>query len=467
MRSIFTLFISIIIFSSCSKNEKASLEKKQPNFIVIYTDDQRHDAYGFHDPRMETPTIDKLAKSGIVFTNAHVAHAVCGPSRAAFLSGQYGSTNGVIKFGSDTLKRPDLTIAQYLKEAGYATGQTGKWHLKNTPNETGFDFFATCYGNGPYYGRRFFTNGDTLNVEQYIEDYITENSIKFIESNKETGKPFFLYHCTQIPHMNHEYDWNVKMKTYKNYLMEKYEMPLSYDDSLETKPDYLKTSRSRMRAINKYGYGNPDSLKIHMRKYFASITEMDASLGKLISYLEENNLMENTYIMFMGDNGWFLGEHKFTSKVLAYEESFRVPFIMTGPELKHAINNEFVMNIDLAPTILDIAGIERKDVHEGFSLKPILDHEKEQVRDYLYYEAQYPQLGTRPSFSIKDKDYKYIRTYTDTLGTVYEELYDMKKDSTDMVNLLAENPEMKEKTKYSQLLDENLERFKPNLNPEL
>lgn len=425
-------FLIMVFFASCGRDER-------PSFIIIYTDDQRADALGCAgNPAIITPTLDSLCRQGRHFQNAFVTLSICSPSRAALLTGRYGSANGVVGVGLERkLNAREITVAEYLKEAGYHTSMIGKWHLGDTPETLGFKESHYFTSNGPYYNRTMVEYGEEITAEGFIEDHIAGKAVDFLDRMEDEYDPFFLFYCTQLPHMDNSFDWEVQPETLAMYVNKTISLPDTQHDSLNNKPKYLKTSRSRERG-NSYGYQDEDSLKNHMLRYYAAITEMDAALGRVFEKLKSTGLDENTYIIVMGDNGWFLGEHGFTSKVLAYEKSIRVPLIISGPDVVLGNSSELVLNIDIAPTVLELAGLEIPTNLHGKSLLPLMRNEEVVWREDFLYEAPEPQLGSWPLEAVRTQEWKYIKTYDleNPEQAAYEELYNIREDPEEMNNLV-------------------------------
>jgi arylsulfatase A-like enzyme len=218
-------------------------------------------------------------------------------------------------------------------------------------------------------------------------------------------------------------------------------VPDTWQDDLKGKPAYLKDGRNRKQAL-RYGYDKAENIRRHFQRYYAAITEMDAALGRVLKAVDEMGLRENTYFIFMGDNGWFMGEHGFTSKVLPYEESIRVPMIIAGPGIEHGTDENLVLNIDLAPTILELAQIPIPQNMHGESLLRLLKNKETQWRKSFLYEAPTPSLGSRPLLALRTQRYKLVQTYDeDELSrVVFEELYDMQQDPKE-INNLADVPD--------------------------
>lgn len=433
------LILTTLIFVSSTLYVKAQVDQQRPNFIIIYSDDQRQDAIGFNgNTAIQTPSIDRLARQAINFTNANVVFSLCSPSRAALLTGRYGSANGVLGLGS-ALADGEKTIASYLQEAGYETGLSGKWHIKQHPREVGFNFYSFFHGNGTYYNRLIHDMDKEVKPNQHCDEYAVDRSIDFLENVAQKDQPFFLLHCPQLPHMNGEHKWDARAETLAKYNAS--DMPVADNrfDDLSSKPDYLKSVRNLTQAKS-YGYPEEKSIQEHTKEYYAVITELDEALARLFKAVDSLKLRENTYIIFMSDNGWMLGDHGFTSKVLPYRPSTRVPLFILGPRLKPRREGEIALNIDIAPTMMELAGLKTpKNIH-GKSLVPLLKANSQEVRDAFVYEGLGDYGGTKPNLTVINETYRYIETYDDeSLKEIaFTELYDQKKDPDEMKNLAHE-----------------------------
>jgi arylsulfatase A-like enzyme len=414
------------------------MPERRPNLIFILTDDQRHDALGCAGNELiRTPNMDSLAERGVLFRNAFVTLSICSPSRACCLTGRYGSANGVATLGAK-LKPGERTFAQYLKQAGYQTCFVGKWHIGgSTPADVGFDDVVYFTSNGPQHDREVIERGRQTTAKGYIEDYCADQCVRFMESAAKQEAPFLLHLCTQVPHMTPEYTWEAKPETLARYGEATMPVPESWDDDLAGKPPYLREARFRTRAQDIYGYRDPAAIRRHTRLYYAAITDLDEALGRAIAAVDALGMRENTYVLLMGDNGWFMGEHGLTSKVLAYEESIRVPLVVSGPGLTGEVNDELVINADIAPTLLDLAGAPVAANVHGSSLVPLLRGQQTDWRSSFLYEAPIPALGSWPLFAVRTREWKYIQTYDpeDRSGPAFEELYDLRDDPHEMTNL--------------------------------
>lgn len=408
---------------------------ERPNIVFILTDDHRWDSYGaMGTERIRTPNLDQIASSGTRFANAFVTLAICSPSRAACLTGRYGSANGVTSVGKTPLNAGERTFAHALQSAGYTTGVAGKWHLKTTPEECGFQFASTCWSNGTWYDRTFKVDGKTKVMPGFVDDVAADESVRFINQSTKAKKPFVLWLCTQVPHMDHKHTWPAQKKFLDRYASADMPLPNTWNDDLSGKPDYLKTSRSRTQALE-YGYDDPENIRSHARDYRASVEQMDAAVGRVLAEIKQQGLSDKTWIIFMGDNGWFLGEHGFTSKVLPYEESMRVPMAISGPGTKQQVSSDLVLNIDLTATIYELAGLPIPNSLHGQSVLPIVKGKtpNDWRRSFLY-EAPTPQLGSRPLWAIRDSRWKYVETQVDG-QQIFEELYDLASDASELTNV--------------------------------
>ena len=413
-----------------------------PNFVFIFTDDMRADTFGYvGNPHAITPNIDALAERGVVFNNAFVTLSICSPSRATSLTGRYSSTVGITTWGSQSMPEGVPTFASVLHGAGYFTGVNGKWHLGNGPQELGFDWYSICHANNTWYGREFDQQGEKVIAEQYIEAYIADRSIAFMKQAVDEDRPFVLWHCTQVPHMDERFEWPAQQDVLARFDRDALPLPSTWRSDHEGKPPYLRRARSFTRAQKGYGYAEEGPLRDHIHHHYASLTELDREIGRVVAAIDELGLSDNTYIVFLSDNGWFLGEHGLTSKVLAYEDSWRVPMIAVGPGLEPGERDQFVLNADVMPTLLELAGVETPAGVHGQSMVPILQDASTPGRKTIFYESPTPQLIPRPFFAVRNDRFKYIETRAKADLDVVEfvELYDLDTDPEETRNL-AQDP---------------------------
>ncbi len=402
------------VFLMCMGLARTGLAR-QPNLIVILTDDQRFDALGANgNPHIHTPTLDRLLRSGVRFTDAHVVMSLCSPSRAAILTGRYGSANGVTGLG-DGLHPGEQTFVQLLKEAGYRTAMVGKWHIEQSPQELGFDFSCTFRANGTYFGRKVTDNGVTVTPAEHVDAYCVARSRAFLDRCMRYDEPFVLFHATQLPHMDHRHQWPSQPQTRARYVNGSMPLPDTWQDDLAGKPPTLAGSRNRTQAQT-YGYDQVENLQAHIGDYYAVVTDMDAMLGRLFQTLDRLRLWDNTWVIFLSDNGWLLGEHGMTSKVLPYDPSARVPMAIVGPGLQPRTEDALVLNIDVAPTLLNLAGVTVPEPLHGRSLVPLLYSPYTRWRDRFVYECVDGYGGTRPLLGVISKQWKLLHTWNEKFG---------------------------------------------------
>ena len=432
----------------------------KPNIVFIFTDDHRADALSCAgNPYLKTPNLDRIASQGTRFENAFVTLSLCSPSRAAALTGRYNSANGVTTYGNVRMNEGEVAFPQLLQDSGYRTAVTGKWHLGNSPQQCGFDFASTCSGNGTWYGRQFTReNGTKIKAKKFVDQFAADEAVRFLRQSSD--KPFALWLCTQVPHMDNRHTWPAEKKLIDAKNIDAMPLPESWNDGLKGKANYLAKSRSRTKAL-KYGYDNAQAIKSHTRDYYASIEQMDKTLGTVLDELDRLGVRDNTWIIMQGDNGWLLGEHGLTSKVLAYEDSIRVPLIIAPPFGTAKINQDFALGIDIAPTILEIAGLEIPSSMHGRSLLQLVSGTTpSDWRTEFVYEAPTSQLGSEPLWAIRTHDEKYIEYHDLT----FQEVYDLENDSDERTNLaLSSYPKAKSQAFHQTISNHRSQVIKTNV----
>ncbi len=421
---------------------RVSATAPPPNLLVILTDDQRHDALGCAGGPLPalTPAMDRLAARGLRFRNAFVVLSICSPSRAAVLTGLYGSVNGVVTVGSARLREGVATFAQRLRAAGWRTGMAGKWHLGTPPAEAGFDFVAAFHGNGPWYRRGVVADGVEGVAEGMIDEWVAAQTIRFLSEAARDSRPFVFWMCTQLPHMDDRHEWDVRPESLERFPVERMPLPATWNDDLTGRPAYLLTARPRLQA-RRYGYDDPEAIRRHIARYLAAVYEVDCAIGRTLDALDRLGLTDRTVVILSSDNGWLLGEHGLTGKVLPYEESIRVPLIFAGPGVRRGVEDRFVLNLDLAPTISDLAGLSPDPSIHGRSLRPLLAGEPApEWREEFLYEAPVGQLGVRPLWAVRTERWKYVRTEDprEPGRILSEELYDLTADPLETNNVFVD-----------------------------
>ncbi len=443
MKKIIGSITGITIAFAALAGFAAQAAKKPPNIIYILTDDQRYDELGIMNPLLKTPNMDSIAADGVHFKNAFVTTALCSPSRATILTGQYANTHGVVD-NNAALRKGTVFFPSYLQKAGYETGFIGKWHMGNSGDkqQPGFDKWVSFEGQGHYYpglinGEINKLNVDGKHVPQkgYITDELTDYAIDWLDT-LDQEKPFFLYLSHKAVHARF-----LPAERHKNiYADKKVKMPDNMANTAENykgKPRWVKDQRSSWHGVDYPYHGQLDVAQYKM-EYHRTITAVDDSVGRVRDWLKDNNLDENTIVMLMGDNGFLFGEHGLIDKRNAYEESMRVPLLATGPGFEQGkVVTEVVANLDIAPTILSLAGIESPEHFQGRSFTKLANGEKldkpwnnEFAYEY-FWEFNFPHTPT--TFAVRTDKFKLIQYH----GIWdQEELYDMVNDPKEMNNLI-------------------------------
>lgn len=414
--------------------------QERPNIIFVLIDDQRYDFLSFLDhPWIETPHIDRLARNSMYFDRAYVTTSLCSPSRASIVTGQYAHTHQVID--NDTpIKEGTVTFPQELQSHGYQTAFVGKWHMggQNAMPRPGFDYWASFKGQGAYENPVMNINGESVVKEGYTPDVLTELAVDFIRRNKASDRPYLLY----LSHKSIHENFTPAPRHRGRYEDLQISLPDSYANTEENyrgKPDWLKKQRKSWHGAERdYSIQQYGSFNRFFQLYSECMLGVDESVGKITRTLEEMGQLEETVIIYFSDNGYMMGEHGLIDKRVMYEESIRVPAFVHWPkEIKQAsVNSEFILNIDLGPTILDIAGIPTPGTMHGRSFLPLLREKEATWRDAFVYEYFIdPNAVQTPTiFGLRTKDYSYM-TYHG-VWDVYE-LYDMNQDPKQMNNLVG------------------------------
>lgn len=429
---------------------------ERPNLLFIYTDDQRWDAIGYRTPHLHTPNLDRLSLEGLRFNQASIVLPVCSPSRAAALTGRYGMANGVTTYRTP-IGESEVTFAKHLREAGYLTAMVGKWHVPGrAPTEFEFDEVRDTANTGVVWQPDVMVNGVKRRAPGMGHDYLVDESIAIMRAARDRGVPFGIYLSTQEPHNKtfrgggeERMDASVR-QLYEDHPLSMMPVPPNIHDDLVGKPAYLNGYRGRRKRVGS-GPMTPERYWECQYASFTMMTVLDRVLGRLFDALEAMELRGSTYIVFMSDNGLFQGEHGLMSKALHYEESVRVPLFVVGPGIAPGFDDRSLpTNVDIAPTLLDLAGLPVPESMHGTSLRTVLFDRTPLARAFVLLEHPdtNPTLEVRPAYSLRSRRWKHIRTYEDGANRAFthEELYDLEHDPFEMANL-AGRPE------HGELLD--------------
>lgn len=410
---------------------------KPRNIIFILTDDHRYDALGFLKAQtfIKTPNLDRLAQGGAYLPNAFVTTSLCSPSRASILTGLYAHKHKVVD-NENPVSNELVFFPQYLKEIGYETALVGKWHMGGNHDEPqrGFDYWVSFKGQGSYLPEKNGLNVNGKHVEQkgYITDELTDYALAFLK-NRNKKKPFMLY----LSHKGVHADFIPAERDKGMFKKYSFNPPLTMQiGKQQGAPMWLQNQRNSWHGVD-FPYHSTLDIGEYYKRYAETLYGVDESVGRILNYLKEQGLLESTLIIYMGDNGFQFGEHGIIDKRTAYEASMRVPMLAYCPEIikPGTVVKEVVANIDVAPTILDAAGLKAPDYMDGKSFLPFLEGRKQAWRTGLlyeyYWERNYPQTPT--IHAIRGDRYKYIHYYGiwDT-----DELYDLKNDPLETKNLI-------------------------------
>lgn len=441
-------FVLILANVSIAQKTDLNLKKipkaKKYNIVYILLDDQRYDAMGFLKGQdfLETPNMDSIAKNGVHLPNAFVTTSLCSPSRASILTGQYAHRHRVVD--NDSPLPNGLTFfPQYLQKAGYETAFIGKWHMGGGSDDPrpGFDHWVSFLNQGHYLPHKDGLNVDGKKVEQkgYITDELNKYATDWLK-DRTSKKPFMLYlshkavHAEFIPAERHKGKFENE-----TFVEPKTQNP----ENVTGAPRWVRDQRNSWHGVDFPYQGQEGDLDIgeFYKRYAETLIAVDEGIRQIIELLKEKGLYENTLIAVMGDNGFAFGEHGLIDKRTAYEESMRVPLIMQLPAvLKPETKVEQVVaNIDIAPTFLELAGLETPKNMDGKSYLPLLKGDKVLWRDSIFYEYywEYAFPHTPTVHALRGDQFKYINYYG--LWDI-NELYDIRSDPLESNNLIY-NPE--------------------------
>ncbi|MCX6374955.1 MAG: sulfatase-like hydrolase/transferase [Armatimonadetes bacterium] len=415
----------------------------RPNILFILTDDQRYDAMGFmgRPSFLKTPNMDRLAREGAHIRNAFVTTSLCSPSRACFLTGTYAHRHGVVTNEGNDPDPSCPTFPLLLQKAGYETAYVGKWHMapKADPRP-GFDYWLSFVGQGVYENPKLNENGRSFQAEGYMTDLLTDYAVKWLGRKRE--KPF----CMVLAHKAVHGPFTPAARHRDAFPDAEIPEPASFRDTYEDKPEWMRRAFTyglrRNQVVASMDMPTPKKIERKgwngkgMLDYYRTILGIDDSIGKVLDTLESTGQLDNTVIVFAGDNGYFVGEHGLGDKRLMFEESIRIPLLVRYPKLVKPGSRveETVLNIDLAPTLLDLAGAKIPAGMLGCSMAPLLRGRKTRPRESFLYEyfREAWAAGLPLMLGVRTNRWKYC-SYPDMKDI--DELYDLQTDPLEMHNL--------------------------------
>ena len=423
-------------------------QNRKPNFLFIMTDDQRWDAMSCAGNRvLKTPNMDRVAAGGVRFADAFVTNPLCSPSRGTILTGLHTHAHGVTTNtpGSHTFKPGVVTYPMLLQRAGYYSAMLGKWHIETLPVGLGFDHWCILPGQGLYHDPQMIANGGRVQFRGYVDDIIADQAIETLKSRPK-DKPFSMICNFKAPHRA----WEPPERFAKVYENDAIPEPPTFNVGLSNRPKGIRESDMQVADMPDFARrgvpaGLPRELRkplnyqVFMKNYYRVLLGVDENLGRLLDYLDKNGLAENTFIVYTGDNGFFLGEYGMFDKRLMYEPSIRVPMLVRYPAGVRAgqVDAEhMVLNNDVAHTILDYAGVERPAHmrHHGESWKPILEGRAQAWRQsWLYEYFEYPGPHCAPmGRGVRTKTMKLIHYIQRPQA---HEMFDLAKDPEERTNV--------------------------------
>ena len=513
----------MIGLGSCQVGEK-DRDQSRPNILFIMSDDHAYQAISaYSDKLISTPNIDRIASEGILFTNACVTNSICAPSRATILTGKHNHINGKID-NSMPFDTNQVTFPQLFSQAGYETAMFGKLHFGNNPK--GVDDFMILPGQGSYINPRFITPGGDTTITGYVTDIITDLAIRWLDEKRDPERPFLMMYLHKAPHRA----WWPDLEKFQEFSERSFPEPETLFDNYENRGSAARTAEMSIRdlllsydnkvlpeAIEEAGITNDDprnrkyfegsdysrmneeqrslyrpildsisrdfksrwpfmsneekmrwQYQRYIQDYLACISSVDDNVGRVLDYLDETGLAENTMVVYTSDQGFYLGEHGWFDKRFVYEESFKTPLLIRWPnEINPGISSdEMVQNLDFAQTFLEAARIEVPQDMQGKSLIPLLKGDTSKWdRDAVYYHYyEYPdgEHMVKRHYAIITREYKLVHFYYDVDEW---ELYDRKKDPHEMKNVYKDPAYADIAARLHKELDELRKEYKDS--PEL
>ncbi|MFH4966985.1 sulfatase-like hydrolase/transferase [Gaetbulibacter sp. M240] len=450
------LILVSVFFCLNSAQAQQKNQEKRPNIIFILTDDQRFDAIGYAGNKfVDTPEMDNLAKSGTYFNNTIVTTPICAASRASILTGLHERSHN-FNFQTGNI-REEYMVNSYpalLKNHGYFTGFFGKYGVLYDHLDKQFDVYESYDRNNNFKDRRGYFYKTLEKDTVHLTRYTGQKALDFIDAVSGKDKPFCLSLSFSAPHAHDrapdQYFWQQET----DQLLQNTTIPepaLNEDKYFDALPENVRTGFNRLRWT--WRYDTPEKYQHSLKGYYRMISGIDREIKKIREKLKEQGLDDNTVIILMGDNGYFLGERQLAGKWLMYDNSIRVPLIVYDPRVKkHQDINDMALNVDVPSTIVDLAGIQAPDSWQGKSLMPIVKKETNSLeRDTILVEHLWDFNNIPPSEGVRTEEWKYFRYVND--NTV-EELYNLKNDPLETKNLIGKKKYQEVAKKLRNKLDE-------------
>lgn len=444
------------------------MTSRQPNIIFMMSDDHAAHAMSCYGSRInETPNLDRIADEGMRFDNCFCTNSICAPSRAAILTGQYNHINGVKTLG-DVLDGNRPNVQKILRNNGYQTAIVGKWHLGHgeTNDPTGFDYWNVLPGQGEYHDPDMIEMGERKVFDGYVTDRITDISLDWMQ-NRDKERPFMLMLHHKAPHR----PWEPDEKHARMYDDVTIPEPPTFNDDYSNRSNAAKEASMRIdRDLNEIDLKEepPDNLtpaelkswkyQRYIKDYLRVVASIDDNVGRVLDYLDEEGIADNTIIVYTSDQGFFLGDHGWYDKRFMYEESLRMPFIVRYPEKVKAgsVTSDFALNVDFPETFLDYAGIDIPDFMQGTSLRPVMEERTPEdwqtSHYYRYWEHLSEPHHVVAHYGMRTHRYKLIYYYGEALGASNTrdesrkpewELFDLENDPMELNNVY-EDPQYEE-----------------------
>ncbi len=446
---------------------------KRPNILYIMTDDHGTGGLSCYGSKVnQTPNMDRIANEGLRLDNCYVTYSLCSPSRAAILTGKYAHKNGQTSIGGNVFDGSQQTFPSLLRGAGYETAIIGKWHLHCVPNW--FDYYSVMWQQGSYFDPKFIEESEEGPVWKanigYSSDLVVDKCLDWLDRKRNSEKPFMLLCHFKSPHYNWEPD-EKHQAMYEDLTMPE---PESFDHSFGSPvpPERLQVKLETVHEQWKITHWDdmPEGMSPQEQKkwnyqrflkdYLRCVASVDDNIGRLLKYLDEQGLTENTVVVYTSDNGMFQGEHGWVDKKMMYEESLRVPFLIRYPKLisPGTTSNGLVTNCDYAPTFLELAGEEVPEDIQGTSFVRLLDGDvPEDWRSVFYYQHfDTSPDGELANCGVRMQEFKLI-WYNHNFDNY--QLFDLRKDPYEMNDVYGDPEYAPKAEEMKSLLHRERERI--------